>query len=284
MIQWCHTKFKGYKMTAVFTVSERFEFLADTIDMIATRSMKSAIIVGDGGLGKSFSVFRQLHRNGYTEMTDAKSADVVSVLDQLSNSGITNLEKFKAAAKKVAQTKVYVTVKGYSTPKGLYRTLYENRNSVIVFDDCDKVLEDKVAVNLLKAALDSYSTRTITWNSESFSDLPKSFEFTGSVVFISNLPMDKIPQALISRTCPIDVTMTRHEILTRMEQIIAEGEFMSHVIDSIKKEAISFIADNIDNENIKTINLRTLSLIITNLQCKPNNWKNLSLSMMMCAR
>lgn len=267
-----------------FTINQRFEFLADTIDMIATRDMKSALVVGDGGLGKSFTVFRQLGRNGYTEMSTTQTTDVVSVLEQLSNSGITNLDKFKAAAKKVAQSKVYVTVKGYSTAKGLYRTLYENRNSVLVFDDCDKILKDDVAVNILKAALDSYNTRIITWNSEAISDLPKSFEFTGSVVFISNLPMNQIPQSLITRTCPIDVTMTRQEIVTRMNQIVIEGEFMRDVSMEIKLEALEFIAENVNNENVKTINLRTLSLIITNRRCKPNNWKNLSLSMMICAR
>ena len=36
-------------------------------------------------------------------------------------------------------------VKGYSTAKGLYRTLFENNGMVIIFDDCDSILKDDVA-------------------------------------------------------------------------------------------------------------------------------------------
>jgi hypothetical protein len=248
-----------------FDINERFSFLADYVDMVAQRDMKSAIVVGEGGLGKSYTVMRQLSKNG---LKDLNEMEIGASLDE-SNS-----------------RKTYVTVKGYSTPKGLFRTLYENRNRLVVFDDCDSILRDETASNLLKAALDSYDKRIITWNAESFgeSDLPKSFEFTGAVIFISNLSMHKIPQALISRSAPADVSMTRAEIISRMRQIVSEGEFMAEVDMPIKEEALDFIAGHINNPQIKAINLRTLIAVVTNRRCKPNNWQRLSLSMMMAAR
>ena len=52
------------------------------------------------------------------------------------------------------------------TVLGLYAKLYEFSNSgnVVVFDDCDSVLLDDLALNILKAALDSGARRRIYWN------------------------------------------------------------------------------------------------------------------------
>lgn len=252
-----------------FDVNERFMFLADYVDMVAQREMKSMMVVGEGGLGKSYTVMAQLAKNGLREFSvHSEDFEIGSSM----NEG--------------AMKKSYVVVKGYSTPKGLFRTLYENRNRLVVFDDCDSILRDDVASNLLKAALDSYDKRIVTWNAESFgeSDLPKSFEFTGAVIFISNMPMHKVPQPIISRSAPADVSMTRVEIISRMRQIVTEGEFMSEVAMPIKIEALDFIASHINNPQVKTINLRTLIMVTTNRKCKPERWQRLSLSAMMAAR
>jgi len=234
--------------------------------MVAARDMKSAIVVGEGGLGKSYTVFSQLRKNGLTDLQD------------LEIGASTNTANSRTS---------YVVVKGYSTAKGLFRTLFENKNRLVVFDDCDSILRDDVAANILKAALDSYDRRIVTWNAESFGgegDLPKSFEFTGAVIFISNLPMFKIPQAIISRSAPADVSMTRPEIITRMRQIVKGGEFLADIDMDIKEDALNFIAQHINNPQVKSINLRTLIAVATNRRCKPANWERLSLSMMMAAR
>lgn len=259
-----------------FDISERFQFLADYVDMVAQRDMKSAIVVGQGGLGKSHTVFRQLAKNGLSEVSAQETDEEDSEFDEFSNNliGDNSLNE-------------YIVIKGYSSPKGLFRTLYENRNRLVVFDDCDSILGNETSSNILKAALDSYDRRIVTWNAESFgtdSSLPKSFEFKGSVIFISNLSMNKIPQAIISRSASADVSMTRMEIIERMKQIISEGEFMDDVDMNIKIEALDFISKHIDNPQIKTINLRTLIAVVTNRRCKFDNWERLSLSMMIAAR
>jgi len=252
-----------------FDVNERFTFLADYVDMVAQREMKSMMVVGEGGLGKSYTVMSQLAKNGLKEFSvHSEDFEIGSSMNEGS------------------MKKTFVVVKGYSTPKGLFRTLYENRNRLVVFDDCDSILRDDVASNLLKAALDSYDKRIVTWNAESFgeSDLPKSFEFTGAVIFISNMPMHKVPQPIISRSAPADVSMSRVEIISRMRQIVAEGEFMSDVSMLFKTEALDFIASHLNNPQVKTINLRTLIMVTTNRKCKPERWQRLSLSAMMAAR
>ena len=247
-----------------FDINERFQFLEDYVDMTVSRDRKSMVVVGEGGLGKSYTVINRVKKAG---LKDLAKMEIGASLNE-GNSRST-----------------YVVVKGFSTAKGLFRTLYENRNRLVIFDDCDSILRDETAANILKAALDSYDERWVTWNAESFgeSDLPKSFEFTGAVIFISNLSMRKIPQALISRSAPVDVSMTRPEIIARMRQIVAQGEFMADVEMSIKQEALDFIASHINNPQIKAMNLRTLIGVVTNRRCKPDNWQRLSLSEMMAA-
>lgn len=248
-----------------FGINERFQIMEDFVDMVATRTTPSSIVTGEGGLGKTHTVMKALRKAG---LKDISEMDIGAGLDP------------------EASRKAYIVVKGFSTAKGLFRTLYENRNKIVVFDDCDSVMKDPVAANLLKGALDSYDKRTITWNAESFGgddDLPKSFEFTGGVIFISNMPMYKIPQALISRSLPADVSMTRPEIIERMAAIVAEGDFLADFEMSHKTDALAFIAKHANNPAVKSLNLRTLILATKARATKPEHWERLSLYAMINA-
>lgn len=250
----------------VFGINERFLILQDFVDMVASRTIPSTIITGQGGLGKSHTVLKALKRAGLVNIDDLEVGARMD--DSLTR-------------------KSFTVVKGFSTAKGLYRTLFENKDRVIVFDDCDEVLKNDVAANLLKAALDSYDKRVITWNAEtSFSGddaLPRSFLFTGGVIFISNMPMYKVPQAIISRSMPADVTMTRKEIIERMSTIISEGEFMEGYQMEHKQDALAFIAANSERPQVKEINLRTLINVTKARATKPEHWQRLALYAMLAA-
>ncbi len=260
------TAAKAVDPDLVFSINERFVILEDFVDMVATRTIPSAIITGQGGLGKSHTVFAALKKAGLINLDDA---EIGARFDE----GLS--------------AKGYVVVKGFSTAKGLFRTLYENKDRLVVFDDCDSVLKDPVASNLLKAALDSYDKRVITWNAEgSFGgedDLPRSFLFTGGVIFISNMPMYKVPQAIISRSMPADVSMTRKEIIERMTTIVKSGDFLVGFEMAHKLEALDFIAANSERPEIKEINLRTLINVTKARATKPEHWKRLALYAMLNA-
>jgi hypothetical protein len=170
----------------------------------------------------------------------------------------------------------FVVIKGYSTPKGLYRTLYENRNSIIVFDDCDSVLKDTVSLNLLKGALDSYSKRIISWRADiKDEDLPTSFEFKGRVVFISNMSSTQLDQAIISRSMSVDVTMTTEQKVERMRHLVTEQSFMPDFDLVSKNDALNLIASLADS--VKELSLRTLIQVTKIRKANPNNnWKDLA--------
>ena len=172
---------------------------------------------------------------------------------------VSNLESFVDG--QALPRKHYRVVKGYSTPKALYRLLYENKDSILILDDCDNVFSDAVAANLLKGALDSSAERIISWNAESRDeDLPRSFRFTGGVIFISNLNKDKIPQALRTRAVCVDVSMKLEEKIERMKHILEDSEFMPEAELSVKRSALNII--NQHKEKAREVSMRTLIQVI----------------------
>jgi hypothetical protein len=160
----------------------------------------------------------------------------------------------------------------------LYRTLFENNKSVIVFDDCDAVLKDPVALNLLKGALDSYGKRIISWNADMRDDdLPRSFNFEGRVIFISNMDQDRIDQAIRSRSMMIDLSMTLDQKIDRMEYIAKSDEFMPEYLIAHKMDALELIREV--GKEAKEISLRTL-ISITKIRASNKDWKDLATYML----
>ncbi len=236
-----------------YDINTRFGFVEKLVNMVATGVQPSAVITGEGGLGKTFTVTKTLEANGYTD--------------------ISNLAEFQAGTI-LNSRKCFTTVKGFSTAKGLYRTLFENNKSIIVFDDCDAVLKDPVALNLLKGALDSYGKRIISWNADMRDDdLPRSFNFEGRVIFISNMDQDRIDQAIRSRSMMIDLSMTSDQKIDRMEYIAKSPEFMEDYSTTEKMDALNLIRELKDEA--KEISLRTL-ISITKIRASNKDWKDMA--------
>lgn len=242
------------QVAAKFHINKRFEFLQKTVKMVAKGVQASAVISGQGGLGKSYTVRKTLEEMGLSDASDLGNMEAGAVLNRV---------------------KAFTVVKGYSTAKGLFRTLYENKDSVIVFDDCDSVLKDPVALNLLKGALDSYDVRVISWNADMRDeDLPRSFVFNGRVVFISNMAQNKIDQAIRSRSAVIDVSMTLDEMVDRMRTMIADEDFLPQYDDQIKTDAIEFIASK--KSEMKEVSLRSLITVCKVRAEDDGDWKEMA--------
>lgn len=221
---------------STLSINERFNLLNDLAKMVVYDVTPSLIIVGEGGLGKTH--------------------EIKEVID------VTALQGCE-----------YIFIKGYSTARGLYNTLYDNNDKLIVFDDCDSVLEDKVAVNILKSALDSYDHRTISWMSKMNKNdkYPQQFDFNGRIIFISNKSKDSIDGAILSRSLTVDLTMTPTEKIERMSTILPN--ILPQYDDEVKVEALNFLNENKDGNNI---NMRTLIMVIKMANSNPTNWKNMA--------
>jgi hypothetical protein len=171
------------------------------------------------------------------------------------------------------QPSEYTSFKGYSTARGLYNTLFDHNGKLIIFDDCDSVLEDKVAVNILKSALDSYETRQITWMAKMNrnDEYPQQFNFTGRIIFISNKDRSKIDGAILSRSLVVDLTMSPEEKIERMGSII--NDILPEFELASKIEALEFLDENKDKTNL---NIRSLIMISKIRQTFPETWRNLA--------
>jgi hypothetical protein len=240
-----------------FDINTRFSFVEKLVNMVASGVQPSAVITGEGGLGKTYTVTKTLEANGYKDISDLADFQVGSVINT---------------------RKCFTMVKGFSTAKGLYRTLFENNKSIVVFDDCDAVLKDPVALNLLKGALDSYGRRIISWNADMRDDdLPRSFEFTGRVIFISNMDQDRIDQAIRSRSMMIDLSMSLDQKIERMEYIAKSDEFLPEYDSKIKQDALDLIRE-IKTE-CKEISLRTL-IAVCKVRASNKDYRDLATYML----
>lgn len=128
---------------------------------------------------------------------------------------------------------------GSASAAGVYTLLYHHRNDIILFDDSDGALADQDARNIIKAATDTKKIRKLVWNKKSsfifdpdaedpeayeddLSMAPKFFDFKGRIIFISNLPLNKLDPdgALRTRAFVINVDPTDEELFEHMEKIL----------------------------------------------------------------
>jgi len=214
------------------SVPELFDSVESLVNMVGNEKTPSALVTGTAGIGKTYLVMKALEACG----VDA------------------------------------VVIKGHSSPLGLFEMLYENNGSTIVFDDCDSIFDNEISVNILKAALDSYDKRTISWLGRGIgeqSETPNTFDFTGRIVFISNLDQSKIDESVKSRTLCINLALSRREITERMSEILEKVE--TNVPLTEKQEVLAFLHEHRDE--FDQYNLRTLLKGIRVRSCNPENWQ-----------
>jgi hypothetical protein len=218
-----------------FGINKRFGFLSDLTKMVIMGVSPSLIVVGSGGLGKSYSVKKTIEE--------------------------CRLEEHE-----------YVFFKGYSTARGLYNTLYDNNGKVIIFDDCDSILEDKVALNILKSALDSYDEREISWmvKMNKNDEYPNKFKFTGRIIFISNKKKSSLDQAVLSRSLVVDLSMTPDDKIQRMRHILSA--ILPEYSMNVKLSAIDFLEEVKDKTEL---NMRTLIMVTKIIDTFPDRWKEM---------
>lgn len=228
-------------MKETFDINQRFNILDNLTQMVINGQTPSLIITGEGGLGKSYSVMQS-----------------ISSSDMLKDD--------------------YAVVKGYSTARGLYNFLYDNIDKLIIFDDCDSVLEDKVGQNILKSALDSYDTRTISWMSKMNKNdkYPSQFNFKGRIIFISNKNKKDINEAILTRSITVDLSMSPDDKIDRMSAILPS--MLPQYDIKIKKQALEFLNKYKDDVSL---NIRMLIMVIKTIATYPDNWEDVAKYMIM---
>ena len=86
--------------------------------------------------------------------------------------------------------------------------------------------------------------------------------------------MDKIDQALRSRSMCVDLTMTIDQKIERMETIIKSSEFLPEIKVTFKKEALNLIKSLKDK--VKEVSLRSLITVSRIRADGSKQWKDLA--------
>jgi hypothetical protein len=255
-------KHKETDEEAMNRIAERFAILDEMTEATVDGVVRGMVVSGPPGVGKTYGVEQILEKD--------------SLFDMMADRPLR-----------------HTFVKGTMSPIGLYATLYKysDPKNIVVLDDCDSILFNEDALNILKAALDSGKKRKISWNSDSHflrrEGVPDTFEFKGSVIFITNLKFDNVRstkikdhlEAIMSRCHYLDLTMdsTRDKIL-RIKQIARDGGlFDTKGLDKHQEvEIIDFMVKN--QKRLREISLRMAQKIADLRKMSPNGdrWMRLA--------
>ena len=198
------------------TLNDKVKYLEETMEdiyqisrRVGAGAFNSLFISGRAGTGKTYNVERALKDEGLVEDED------------------------------------YVLVSGAASVIMMYKKFYQYRSGTLVFDDCDAVFRDENGRNLMKAALDTKKVRKISYlkktkavydpkdvtpeeefNLQEAGIVPNTFEFSGRVIFISNLPKDKADPdgAIRSRSILVDVNPDDSTLMERMKKLLPHLE------------------------------------------------------------
>lgn len=216
----------------------------------------SLFISGRAGTGKTFNVERAMKNAGLKEDED------------------------------------YAMVSGAASVVMVYKKLFQYRDKILIFDDCDSVFRDETGRNILKAALDTKKVRNISYmkQSKTLYDpkdyendpegeynaiesglIPNKFSFTGKVIFISNLDKKTADPdgAIRSRSILIDVAPDDATLMERMKTLLPRLEPVEMSIED-KEEIYEFM------KSANDVSMRTFVKAAGFKQAGMKNWKRMA--------
>lgn len=207
------------------TINQRFEDYYRLAKLTVEKKITSLLALGEGGLGKTYTVEMVLREYGYQEIQEDGNGD-------------------------------YIMMKGYTTALALFNLFEKYSDKLIILDDIDSAFKNRESENILKAALDSKRRRVITWATGKGK---ASTTFTGSVIILTNMNKDDFGSALLSRACAVDLYMSNEEKIQRLRYILptiqVEGAAMHMRIEDREKvlAIIDKYKNSLDNFNARTL-------------------------------
>jgi hypothetical protein len=239
-------------------ISDRFEVMELLTKGVIDGSIKSLITSGAPGIGKTYTI-----------------------------------DKMLLAAEREEKISKFSMMTGSCTAIGLFLQLWNHQNAgnVLVLDDIDSIFDDQESLNLLKGALDTGRTRTISWlGAGRFLEnegAENTFEFNGTVIFITNHNFDQriakggklAPhyEALISRCMYLDLGIhTMREVIIRIKQVIQKSDMMEElgVTTDQTEEMMAWMMNNINE--LRKVDLRTMIKLSQAMKAAPNNWQRIA--------
>lgn len=238
-------------------IKKRFRVLDKLTKAIIDGNIRSLIISGAPGIGKTFTMENAL--NEAVEEGD--------------------ISKFSIR-------------RGRMSAIALFAALYEHKDEgdVLMLDDSD-VFSDEDTLDLLKAALDTTKRRYLTWGTATTwledNGYENEFEFNGTVVFITNKNFDQILgsgsglsvhiEALMSRGVYLDMGIhTKLEVMVRVDMVIKESSIIED--EELDDNQALMLSDWLWDHFylMREISIRSVSKIAHFIKSDPDEWEDMA--------
>ena len=227
---------------------KKFEEERDDPDMVFKKMNKyvkmvikginpSVILCGAPGVGKTFTVKKQLKAAGFNEGHNL------------------------------------CTIKGKCTPRILYLTLheYKDKGNIVLIDDADGLVgpgapED--CINILKAALDSTSDdegRLVSYGvsgplkDDEGNPIAKRFYYNGGIIVITNYQAGSIDTALRGRSFVQDIKFTTEELLDIIKKLMPAID-PEHLSPKSKIKAYDYLVELSNADADMEVSIRTFGI------------------------
>lgn len=264
-----------------------FQDIEDLATLVAKGKLKSLIICGQGGIGKTFHITKKLKE----------------VLGEQPGPWY-----YHSGMK--------------ASPVSFYIKTFEERESIIVWDEADSLLLNDDIVMMLKPALDTSGDNTMEYSrgksmkgmsmdeikayskevdqsvaagkilglmdKKEFVHIPGKFYFEGSMIFISNMPASKIEGAILSRSVFLDVHLCARDIQKRIMSIMHAKYTGKYTDEQLQKfaDAMGGFQSAPDEEVVymtpelarkkKPVTIRSMELAIAMEEAGLQNWARLA--------
>ena len=233
-------------------ILERFRTLERMATRLTENKIPALIVSGPPGLGKSYTLEKKA-------------------------------EELEGTSRPVT------IISGSISAPGLLIALHEHREGgTIVLDDCDDVFRDETTLNLLKAVLDSSDKRIVSYHKLAKwmddMDIPKSFEFKGSVAFCTNIDFEQeIARgnrmsahflALIDRSLYLTLTLRdQQDFITRIRQVaVDEGILIGLGLSKAQSgEVMEYIESNANR--CYSLSIRLAMQLAKCILAEPDSWR-----------
>jgi hypothetical protein len=229
-------------------LNERYNGVESYIRGMTNGDVRSLIVNGPPGVGKTYSVKEYL-------------------------------EKYNSGN--------YHLMNSHCTLLSLYAKLYDFRDigKVIVLDDVDSIFSKVEGLNILKAAMDTTHQREIHWESPSHMlttmGVPKNFQYNGGVVLISNLGFGGGNGKLVTHLtalkdrsfCSYIADSSEDSLFKQVCFMVLERNLFGNL--GVPEEHQLMLLEYIDEnkKRLNTVSLRTVVKLSQIFRMNPQNWK-----------
>lgn len=172
---------------------------------------------------------------------------------------------------------VYIRTSGKVTPYAFYSILSQNpfENCVFFFDDCDSIITDPIALNILKAASELHKKRRVSWLTSVANGIESSFTFEGKIVISTNMKLKSNNHfaAIMDRFHFYELEVSFEEKLAKIRDIISNDKEIGEICSDKDLESVyNFIIDNKGKLDESAFSIRTFKKLIELNSILPNDW------------